>query len=182
MRNLNVNPVHEKAAWPPSVAPSEIWQLADAPRIETMATRSSRLAALAIAALLTGCACSAAGCANQLRFRIGADLIPRTAYEVMLCLDDEPCQTATLIAPDGSTGASAGDLWLWTHDDTVVLELGDGPFTSSHQVRFSVLDEGGEAIARLDGPIELVETRPNGAFCEPTCWSADYGLKPLDRP
>lgn len=146
-----------------------------------MRPRTTRLLALTMAFLLAGCACTAVGCANELRLHLSADLVPGNAYDVTLCFDDA-CHSVTLEAPNATTGATSGPVWLWTHDDTVVIELGGGPFRSSHEVRFDLLDEDGEVLARFDDVIELVQSRPNGPFCEPTCWSADIGMEPPATP
>lgn len=132
-----------------------------------------RFAALLSVAFLAGCACSAEGCDNRLRFHTGIDLQLQAAYAVEACIDGS-CTEAVL--------EQVGDAWdiedgltLRADEDNVDLALGDGEFDGMHAATFTVRDASDAIIAKFDGPIEFTRSEPNGRFCGPTCWSADIG-------
>lgn len=136
----------------------------------------SRIAPLLVAAILTACACSAVGCDNRIRFLPELDLQRGMDYEVEACLD-ERCEHATLNVdgPATQTADVEGALTLWEDADRVELAIGDGDFGGSHAVSFVILDSAGVTIAEFAGEVELTPSQPNGAFCQPTCWSAQVG-------
>ena len=132
-----------------------------------------RLAALLSVALLAGCACTQVGCDNRLRFHTGIDLQLHAAYAVEACIDGS-CSRAVL--------EQIGDAWdiedgltLRADEDNVELAIGDGDFSGTHGVTFTVRDASNAVLASFEGPIEFAKSEPNGGFCGPTCWSADIG-------
>lgn len=138
---------------------------------------ASRLQAVGLASILAACGCSAAGCANQVRFHPAVDLTLGTAYEVIACLD-EMCSTATLITDDLGTAALADRLALWPEADQIDFDIGSGDLGGAHHVSFAIRDADGVLLASFDDSIELESSQPNGPFCEPTCWGLDIGMEP----
>lgn len=130
-----------------------------------------RFAALISVAFLAGCACTAIGCDNRLRFRTGIDLQLDVAYAVEACIDGS-C-TEAVLEQVGDTWGFEDGLILRTDEDIVELAIGDGDFGGTHDVTFTVRDDSDAAVAEFDGSIELTRSEPNGAFCGPTCWSAE---------
>lgn len=132
------------------------------------------LVTLLLVGLLAGCACSAEGCDNRLRFHPEVDLQLNVAYEVHACVDGM-CQAAMLEQVGNAWDIEDG-LTLRADDDNIDLALGAGDFGGAHAVTFAVRDAAGVILAEFDGPIELTRSEPNGGgFCGPTCWSADIG-------
>jgi hypothetical protein len=133
---------------------------------------------MAMAILLAGCACTAIGCDNRIEFVLGFDVERAVTYDANVCFDGR-CEVASISfdgRPPTQTGAIAGVLTLWEDTDRLELHLGDGEFGGSHRVTLALVDESGASVADYDGEIELTRSQPNGAFCEPTCWSARIDL------
>jgi hypothetical protein len=140
-------------------------------------TMTKRLAAAAVAAVLSACACTAAGCDNRVSFLPDVDLERQVEYEVEACFDGV-CETARLIVDGPGTGDVEGALTLWEDADRFELAIGDGDFGGTHAVSFTILDASGTLLAQTAGEIELIRTQPNGAFCPPTCWSGTVEPSP----
>lgn len=129
-----------------------------------------------MAAILTGCACTLVGCNNQLRFVLGRDLSPGEPYHAAVCLDDVCGEGSLTAAADGTFGLD-GKFTLRAEEDTVEYALGEGDFSGSHHVTFSLRDQSGEVLAEFDETIEFTKTEPNGGWpCGPTCWSAELKI------
>lgn len=135
------------------------------------------VANLALALILVGCACTAEGCANAVSFALPFDVERNVAYDIRTCFDDE-C-TEEVLALDGSlaqTGALGRAFTLWVDTDLLELHLGDGDFGGPHRVTMTIRDDTGASVASFQGDVELERSKPNGAFCEPTCWSTRIDL------
>ncbi len=132
--------------------------------------------AVALGSLLSACACTQIGCANQIRFHPAVDLAVETPYEVTACLD-AVCASATLIASDPDDGAIVDRLSLWAGADEVVFDLGDGDLSGARQLTFTIQDRNGVALAEFEDTVELGSTQPNGPMCGPTCWGAEIALE-----
>jgi hypothetical protein len=131
------------------------------------------LAAVTFVAFLAGCSCTAIGCDNQLRFAIGHDLIPGTPYDAAVCLDGTCAEGSLTAGANGMFGLD-GNFTLIAEQDTVEYALGEGDFSGSHHVTFSLRDETGEMLGGFDDTIEFTKTEPNGGWpCGPSCWSAN---------
>lgn len=126
---------------------------------------------LVLVAFLSGCSCTQVGCANLVRFTIPVDLQPGVEYRIQGCVEDD-CAIETLTVADGTT-ASTGSITLYPDDDAVELLLGDGDFTNAPpDLQLAVFD-GDALLADFSGPVEMTFSRPNGAFCGPTCYFAE---------
>jgi hypothetical protein len=136
----------------------------------------ARLAAGALASLLVGCACTAIGCANQLRFHPAFDIVLGTTYEITVCLD-ATCSSASLVTDDPSSAASVDRLSLWPDTDRIEYDLGPGNLGGVHRVTFTISEAGGGVLSVFDDTVELQSSQPNGPFCDPTCWGLDIGLE-----
>ncbi len=132
---------------------------------------------LAMAILLAGCACTAIGCDNLIEFVIDFDVERDVTYVANLCFDGR-CEVASLSfdGPATQTGALEGAFTLWEDTDRLEFHLRDGDFGGSHRVTLVLRDPSGASVADYDGEMELTRSQPNGAFCEPTCWSARIDL------
>lgn len=135
------------------------------------------LAHLAMALVLVGCACTQMGCNNLVAFSLPFEVEPDTGYAVRACIDDR-CEDAvlTIDGRDLGTAANVGALALWGNSGVLELRLGDSDFPGTHRVTLSVRDQGGALVADFEGDVELTRTRPNGTFCDPTCWSTEIDL------
>jgi hypothetical protein len=127
--------------------------------------------ALLMAGILAGCACTAVGCYNRLRFHPGIDLQSGVAYEIEACVD-RSCIEAM---PDAiAASGTSGDISLSSDRDFVELALGDADLGGTRVVAFVVRDEAGAVVVSFEGPVAFTRTEPNGGWlCGPTCWSAD---------
>lgn len=133
-----------------------------------------RLAAILLAAVLGGCACTQVGCANSVEFQIAADLVRGEHYDVEACLDDL-CRSGTLMIkenPGWVVAATDDGLGIDTDAERVFLSLVDGDYSGEHELRVFVRHESGELLAEHAGTYEFAKTEPNGAWCGPTCWDA----------
>jgi hypothetical protein len=130
-----------------------------------------RLAVLLLAVLTAGCACTAIGCYNQVRFLTSADLQNDTTYSVTACFDEQ-CENADLTPTETSLGGH-DSLMLHVEEDVLEMVLSEGDLSGSHRVTLLIATDDGTEVARFDGQLEMLRVEPNGGWpCGPTCWQA----------
>ena len=135
-----------------------------------------RFVAFAAVTLLGACGCTQVGCDNRVSYRAPFDVERDVTYSVEMCFDGA-CMADDLRVegPIGVTGDIDGSLALWENTDRVELAIGDGDFGGSHEVTVVIKAPSGDILAEFADTVELTRTQPNGAFCDPTCWSVDIG-------
>src|SRR5688572_1517041 len=112
-----------------------------------------RLASLLSVAFLAGCACTAEGCDNRLRLHAGLDLRLQSAYAVEACIDGS-C-TEAVLEQVGNAWDTDGGLTLRADEDIVDLAIGDGDFSGTHAVSFTVRDASDAVVAGFDERTEF---------------------------
>jgi hypothetical protein len=126
-----------------------------------------------MAIVLGGCMCTQIGCANQVHFELGADLVADMQYRIELCVASA-CDSAQLTAghPPDETVAD-GDLYLDVERDRIGTTLPDGDVSGTLQLSLRVVDGDGNVLAdHVDVGEFFTSSQPNGPVCEPTCWNA----------
>lgn len=109
--------------------------------------------------------CTLMGCESYLTIDTGVVVIEYTTYRVQACLDGE-CWEGTTVANDsrdddsGIQLESGGSISLYLAGE-------DRSTTSTISV---VIWADGEEILRHQGEVVFEVHRPNGRWCEPTCY------------
>jgi hypothetical protein len=140
-----------------------------------------RLAAILMAGVLTGCACTQIGCVNRVEFDLAHDLAFGVKYDVEACIDGA-CTSGSITIHDDIGGAADG-LWLYADHDMVVLDLEGDDYSGVHDLRVVVRDESEDVLTDHSGTYEFTKTEPNGGgFCGPTCWHAKIETPAVAAP
>lgn len=110
--------------------------------------------------------CTLAGCESGLAVDVGEEFVDGVVYDIEVCLDDE-CESVKVIFGDGVRGSS---IPLQVEQrGTITTHLDNQPLSLTANVSLVVLADG-EEIVRHDGEVTFRVQRPNGRFCEPTCY------------
>src|SRR5690606_38188227 len=116
--------------------------------------------------------CTLAGCYSGLSIDSGVRWVEGVTYEVEVCLDDE-CWEGVTVAND-SRDDDTGTIGL-DRDGYISIDLGyeERPTTSAVTV---LITADGVEVERYAGEVEFEVNRPNGRWCEPTCYFGHVAL------
>ena len=104
--------------------------------------------------------------------RTGLAFTEGVVYDIEMCLNDECWNTRTAI--EGRTGDYDGPLGV--SYDGVISMTWQETSRPIHQAVTLVVVADGEEVLRYSGEVKFEVSRPNGRFCEPTCYIGEVVL------
>ena len=116
--------------------------------------------------------CTMAGCFSQMTIRSGLAFTDGEAYDIEMCLDDECWDTRAVIEDD--MGDYDGPLGV-SQDGVISITL-EETSRPIHQAVTLVVVADGEEVLRYTGEVAFEVSRPNGRFCDPTCYYGEVVL------
>lgn len=122
-------------------------------------------------------ACTAIGCVSAVSFDVGgvslgADFVG--ALDAEVCFDGRCATTRWIQKADGSSRGTNGNIEILTGPNNVevMLVLPDARYDTStvHDVSLTLRVDGQPPIS-VERRVTMTRSQPNGAGCEPVCWS-----------
>jgi hypothetical protein len=126
----------------------------------------------------TGRECTLIGCTNSVGFELtgialGTDFVG--SLKARVCFDGACESTEWVQKADGSSRRTNTAIEIISVDDKVqlllVLPRKTYDTTTEHDTSLT-LEVDGHKPVRVERTVRLSRSQPNGAACEPTCWSA----------